>query len=373
MTTPYWGQLPPPKVVRGNSLREEGYTGKGKGNNDLVIDTNMAGDRGSSQSAAQAPSRQNRYSAQTNQTVSTNSPFVSPIASDFRGEGLAPRPPSFQAGASTPVYNREAIERRRRRESRNREDIPNDDPESYLPAAPDAPRAPPPSSYKDPYSNGASSSSYQVPARSRSTRKSEGPVNSGKDPDERYYRDGPRKESVSEDTGRSRRIESSNGKNRAKHSADHQAAQSRKGSLAEVEAQRRRHLASDRSPLQRLELTLDSITKEEKRARVEEAEQLAREAKTGQSSEKPAQNSVRFRNRPVAKGTEAGSHSQAQNNPEVAVARNQSTKLQKDRSPTSGTDEQTRPSDPGFSSSNKKSKLDTNLKGMISMLILNSL
>ncbi|RCI07999.1 hypothetical protein L249_7789 [Ophiocordyceps polyrhachis-furcata BCC 54312] len=38
-----------------------------------------------------------------------------------------------------------------------------------------------------------------------------------------------------------------------------------------------RMLANDRSPLQRLELTLDSLTKEEKRARVEAAEQRARQ------------------------------------------------------------------------------------------------
>lgn len=41
--------------------------------------------------------------------------------------------------------------------------------------------------------------------------------------------------------------------------------------------QGRRKFTNDRSPLQRLELTLDSITKEEKRARVEAAEQAARE------------------------------------------------------------------------------------------------
>lgn len=329
-----------------------------KGNNDLVIDTNMAGDRGSSQSAAHATSRQQRYSAQTDKTVSTNSPFVSPIASDFRGEGLAPRPPSFQADTSAPVYNREAIERRRRRESRNREDVPNNDPESVLPAAPDVPRAPPPSSYKDPYTNGASSN-YQAPARSRSTRRSDELVTSGNAPAESYNREGSRNEPVYEATGPSRRIGSTNGKDRAKHSVDQQGAQSqsRKGSLAEAEAQRRREWASDRSPLQRLELTLDSITKEEKRARVEVAEQLAREAKAGQAGVKPTQNSVRFRNRPVAKASEAGSHSQAQSTPEAVLARTQSTK-QKDRSPRNGTDEKTRPSD----LSNSKGKLNISLE-----------
>ncbi|KAL9113406.1 MAG: hypothetical protein Q9227_002447 [Pyrenula ochraceoflavens] len=43
----------------------------------------------------------------------------------------------------------------------------------------------------------------------------------------------------------------------------------------------KRDWASDRSPLQKLEVTLNDISKEEKRARVEEAEMLLREAKAG--------------------------------------------------------------------------------------------
>ena len=45
--------------------------------------------------------------------------------------------------------------------------------------------------------------------------------------------------------------------------------------------QQRREWAPDKSPLQKLELTLQDITKEEKRAQVEEAELLLREAKAG--------------------------------------------------------------------------------------------
>ncbi|KAI9848474.1 MAG: hypothetical protein M1838_000518 [Thelocarpon superellum] len=48
----------------------------------------------------------------------------------------------------------------------------------------------------------------------------------------------------------------------------------------------RREWAPDRSPLQKLELTLQDITKEEKRAQMEEAEMLAREAKAGRGSRK---------------------------------------------------------------------------------------
>ena len=57
---------------------------------------------------------------------------------------------------------------------------------------------------------------------------------------------------------------------------DPAARSSRKASVAS-QSDSRKQLADDRSPLQRLELTLDSITKEEKRARVEAAEQAARE------------------------------------------------------------------------------------------------
>jgi hypothetical protein len=46
----------------------------------------------------------------------------------------------------------------------------------------------------------------------------------------------------------------------------------------------RREWAPDRSPLQKLELTLQDITKEEKRAQLEEAEMLAREARAGHAN-----------------------------------------------------------------------------------------
>ena len=49
----------------------------------------------------------------------------------------------------------------------------------------------------------------------------------------------------------------------------------------QLDDDQRRDWATDRSPLQKLEVTLNDITKEEKRARVEEAEMLLREAKAG--------------------------------------------------------------------------------------------
>jgi hypothetical protein len=103
-----------------------------------------------------------------------------------------------------------------------------------------------------------------------------------------------------------------------------------------------RDWAPDRSPLQRLESTLDSITKEEKRARVEEAEIIAREEKAGRGGERANQNSVRFRNRPVAKASDSSSRAQPQSLPEAGLVRNLSTK-QKDQLQRSGTVEKTRP------------------------------
>ncbi|PHH73149.1 hypothetical protein CDD80_4013 [Ophiocordyceps camponoti-rufipedis] len=54
-------------------------------------------------------------------------------------------------------------------------------------------------------------------------------------------------------------------------------------------SRRPRKLANERSPLQRLELTLDSMTKEEKRARVEAAEQRARRRAAMRAAESPNQ------------------------------------------------------------------------------------
>lgn len=65
-------------------------------------------------------------------------------------------------------------------------------------------------------------------------------------------------------------------------------------------ADRRKKLATTRSPLQNLELTLDSMTKEEKRARVQAAEQRAREraAKNAQAlaASPPVDDPATFRN-----------------------------------------------------------------------------
>lgn len=353
MANRYWGEFPPPNVARGNSLKVQEDGQRVNGNHNLSIDTHMAGGR-SPGPAHRAPARQDRYSNQTDKTdaptLSTQSPFASPIASEFRGDGLAPRPPSFPAGASNAAYNRDFTEKRRRRESRNKENYASSP--VPPPTAPDPPRAPPPISYKDPYSD---RSLNHPPGRSRSTRRSEGPVSPGNGPLEGYHHTHPKEEyhPGDEENFQTRRpsygkapVRQTGARRSVVERAESNTSQPRKGSLSEAEARRRREWAPDRSPLQRLELTLDSITKEEKRARVEEEE--AKEAKIDQGGERAPQNSVRFRNRPVAKGPEPGTQTEHQTLPEAGLVRNLSTK-QKDQSERSNTIEKIRPSDANVS------------------------
>ncbi|TVY18357.1 Uncharacterized protein LARI1_G004436 [Lachnellula arida] len=341
-TAPYWGQLPPPKVTRGNSLKRERDPNMA-GSSDLHIDTGVKPERLSGQS------RHNRSSIQTEAaTISTQSPFASPTTSSFRGDGLAPRPPSFPYSAAATSYNNDYLDKRRGRESRHKDDYYEEDPSAPPPAAPEVPRPGPPVSYKQPFSNGASSNP-QAPNRTTSRRRSEGPISPGQDVPEGYYRSHPREDNSSVDATTSKRP--SNGKAAVRSGDDEFSTrrasraetsnQKRKGSTSEAGA-RDREWAPDKSPLQRLELTLDGITKEEKRARVEEAELLAREAKAGRGGERVGnQNSVRFRNRPVTKG-EPGVKPEPQTLPEAGLVRNLSVK-QKDQLQRSGAVERERP------------------------------
>jgi len=252
MAAPYWGKLPPPTVTRGNSLRREDEK-MPKTYNQLAIDTSVAGDRLSNHysSQPQTQSRQNRYSTQTDApTISTQSPFASPIASEFRGEGLAPRPPSFQYGVSEAQYNKDYLEKRKRRESRNRDQVLDEPSAIPPPAAPDAPRPPPPVSYKPPYANGPPLAQYAAPGRAKSSRRSEGPVSPVKAAPEEYYRSHTREAQgpvVEEGIGSSR-LESSNGKpirstgsrRERPERLDSYDSQPRKGSISEGDAKRRK-------------------------------------------------------------------------------------------------------------------------------------
>jgi hypothetical protein len=269
------------------------------------------------------------------------------------------------------------LDKRRRRASRETEEYYRDSENTVPPpAAPDAPRLPPPVSYKQPYSSTGPSTSYPPPATSRSTRRPDGPVDTNQTKSTDSYRDGrveakagrlgvERGElSINTDYQRERRERNSIGeapdpardypdksvirrgtvgarKERPEYHDPAPPPRSRQASATETEAQRRREWAPDRSPLQRLELTLDSITKEEKRARLEEAELLAREAKAGRGGDRLNQNSVRFRNRPVAK-TEAPSQAEPQSLEEAGLVRSLSNK-QKDELQRSGTLDRKKP------------------------------
>lgn len=281
-----------------------------------------------------AQARQNRYSTQTEApTIDTDSPFASPTASTFRADGLAPRPPSF--GYAGGEHSKEFSERRQRRKSQNRGQSYDDNPP---PAAPDVPRAPPPISYKLPYAESARG------AQSRSTRRPEGPITPTDSRGEQYRAEtGELGRSNSRDY-KGKGVEGRDDRNREESGGigRSQSHSSRKGSITESEAQRRREWAPDKSPLQRLERTLDSITKEEKRARVEEAELLAREAKSGRGGDRAAHNSVRFRNRPLGKGQEPTSQPEPQTLPDAGLVRSLSNK-QKDQLQRSDTFERRRP------------------------------
>jgi hypothetical protein len=236
------------------------------------------------------------------------------------------------------------LEKRRRRELRNKQYYDKLD-SAPPPAAPDAPKPPPPASYKQPYNNGA-------------VQRTANPVVSQRDRPEEYYRQ-RRQYPVDERQGGARR--SSKGK-AVERNGDAEwdpskperldTRQPRKASLSEAEEKRRREWAPEKSPLQRLELTLDSITKEEKRARMEEAELLAREAKAGRGGDRATQNSVRFRNRPVAKASpESASQVEPQSLPEAGLVRNLSNS-QRDQLQRSGTVETKRPVQPEMSPAN---------------------
>lgn len=332
MAAPSRAQVPPSKVSRANSGSRD--TNPNPQREPLTINTDMNGRRLSGQSFTQ--SRQNRYSTQTDApTIDTDSPFASPTASTFRADGLAPRPPSF--GYAGGDYSKEFLERRQRRKSHNRDQSFDEVP----PAAPDAPRPGPPLSYKLPYTNSASS--HQPAVRPRSTRRPEGPISPSDGRGEYYHpEEGDHGISNNRDykgKGVEGRVE------RNRDESDRSGglqSYSRKGSLSESEAQRRREWAPDKSPLQRLERTLDSITKEEKRARVEEAELLAREAIAGRGGDRANQNSVRFRNRPVGKAPDPSSRPEPQTLPDAGLVRSLSNK-QKDQLQRSGTVERRRP------------------------------
>ncbi|KAG7134327.1 hypothetical protein HYQ46_009136 [Verticillium longisporum] len=139
MATPYWGALP-----KGPS------TARHASGDDQVLDDQPPlnhMDPFSSSSAPQQQPRRDRASVQTARTgyteaptESTLSPFVSPTRSSFAPQGLAPRPPTLPYGSSE--YADEFAEKRQRRRSLKNEEQIDRTVGPTPPAAPDVPRGP---------------------------------------------------------------------------------------------------------------------------------------------------------------------------------------------------------------------------------------
>ncbi|KAI1408968.1 hypothetical protein F5Y13DRAFT_203956 [Hypoxylon sp. FL1857] len=298
MSTPYWGQLPPAKARRMSGDYDQTHRRQS-----------------SDQSTTQPQSRSNRASVQTTQTESTFSPLESPATSNFPGTGLAPRPPTLPYGQNQ--YPLELQEKRRRRNSRSQEDSPLDETPTSPPpppAAPDVPRAPP-VSYRDPYRNSSpaftptytynadgqpgpplsayrfgsprfGSPRYGSPAQARiAGMESESFYKDATPPAEKQSRaplldrsrnnfdeSGGSSGQLDKDVERSGSIRRPTNGDLPEGTVD-PSAPKRQGTFSAPV--KRPTWADDRSPLQKLELTLDSITKEEKRARVEAAERRA--------------------------------------------------------------------------------------------------
>ncbi|KAK2596907.1 hypothetical protein N8I77_012792 [Diaporthe amygdali] len=288
MPAPYWGDLPGPNAPARSSTRSS---------SDDYASRPLQPDAMDLAPGVAPQSRSNRASVQTTntnadaQTDSTLSPYASPIRSSFQGYALAPRPPSLPYGQSQ--YPPEVLEKRRRRASKNREEDReySDARTSALPAAPDVPRASA-ASYRHPYGNGGLPYTYTKAA----TEEPDLPLSPGAmDPE--YHQptmaDRPKHSDTIASSSSNRRVSSDSAATTRNGSTRDPANGHRKSSLGnEMD---RRLMANARSPLQKLEVTLDNITKEEKRARVAAAEQRARTRASRNSKDLGQQPAVRFK------------------------------------------------------------------------------
>ncbi|TQV96389.1 hypothetical protein IF1G_04972 [Cordyceps javanica] len=253
MSAQNWGDLP--KHKRGGHQRQSSELELAPTDHRQSLDS-------------QPPRRMNRTSTQTAYTEAPSESIFapgSPTASSETPHGLAPRPPSYQNAGFTD-FAPDSLDRKPRR-------MPYDEDEYFLHAspslseAPDAPRGPP-VSYRQPYT--AAAHLPQAPATAREIAARPEPQKGISD-DHSYspHRDMPPA------TVRMPMAAPTSAGNGRTHAAE-VAGQPRRTST-NATSDRRKKLATNRSPLQNLELTLDSMTKEEKRARVEAAEQRARQ------------------------------------------------------------------------------------------------
>ncbi|KAF1836667.1 hypothetical protein BDW02DRAFT_596170 [Decorospora gaudefroyi] len=143
-----------------------------------------------------------------------------------------------------------------------------------VPAAPEVPRAPP-SSYRDPYAKGA-----RVPARSSSSR--------SRDPTIQLN---PSRQQPTVQTAAERLFEL--------RSPPYAPVEPLAGTVERRDSQRRPSVP-DRSPLQKLEGKLDDISKEERRARILEAELAAQEKAEAEMRERRAREAAQRQPRVVS-------------------------------------------------------------------------
>ncbi|GKT91876.1 LOW QUALITY PROTEIN: hypothetical protein Ct61P_09726 [Colletotrichum tofieldiae] len=306
-TAPYWGDLSGPKAARRQRRQSEDFSLPGRKSPDLEGPPNAA--LMTDKPLPPHPPKSNRTSMQTTNTEavteSTLSPYASPTASNFADQGLAPRPPTFPYGESQ--YPDEQAERRQRRRRERNNETEDDIDHEYLsgptpPAAPDVPKAPP-VSFRHPYGNGGLPYTHTSPGPPRPQRQPS-PLVSPDDemnPEEYYKNPAPEERQQKQEEypplDRSQRTldaaaeapppreprDPQSSSRRRSTGGTGRNAQGRKASVGGSS----RKFANDRSPLQRLELTLDSITKEEKRARVEAAERRAMEKAAAKAAQNP--------------------------------------------------------------------------------------
>lgn len=250
MSTPYWGKLPSPKIVKNRRMSDDdpqspSLLGLGQGEGDPAAAAYNQHHQNHNQDQTRASVQTTLTAAPTETTFSPS--LDSPTASALAPHGLAPRPPSYQrprpydpaAVSHPPDHHRSQF---------GAEDVAGG--EEFSPSPPlasDPRRAPPASDERHLHSSNGRADNMEAPLPSQQQYDARQP--------------GPYGDS---------------------------------GAPLTVPERRRRKSTMPKSPLQRLELTLDSMTKEEKRARIEAAERrarerLAREAGRADASKPPSE------------------------------------------------------------------------------------
>ncbi|KAK3397933.1 hypothetical protein B0T20DRAFT_453974 [Sordaria brevicollis] len=270
MSAPYWGQLPPLATVP-RSRRMSGD----------VPPITPTDSRQSFDIHSQTRQRPNRISVQTTkseaQTDSTLSPFASPTTPSFMGQGLAPPPAPVPYGADS-QYPPEFLEKRRRRRSQNQDHVLDYtlDPGPPPPAVPEAPPGPP-MNYRYPSAIAEQQNSYSNPSTGSSHmaqdvgydgfRENQTSVGDRQTPrDTADASTSRRPQRIATGSMRSGNMPPPAGANSHRRRAsgvDQPLQRSTRRSSASQPATRQRMFADDRSPLQKLQLTLDSIAKGE--------------------------------------------------------------------------------------------------------------